>query len=232
MNLGRSNTDHKELRNGEIAVRPLTRRTLTKYMSITCQICTRHSCSNPDCDSSIDSYIDSEHFGVRCATCWISRADPPLFYTSINACERIERTFRERYGPDYKDDDPEVESGLYEAGEHRYRSNKRSEYFCESSWEAWSRNGETVWGPYSKRVARWASDTVRFRPGNTPITWYVCDACKEPVYKSIRRYTERLYKEYKLREKEYYLQRAALRMGGETLREIKRHLKNRTPASR
>ena len=53
---------------------------------------------------------------MRCATCWISRADPPLFYTSIKACERIERTFRERYGPDYKDDDPEVESGLYDAG--------------------------------------------------------------------------------------------------------------------
>ena len=195
-----------------------------------CQICNGHSCANPDCDSSID--VGEEHFGLRCATCWKGPPDPPLFYKLIHACQHIERTDLERYGPDYKEGDPEVVDGRYDAGEHRYRNTKHYEYFCESSGEAWQRTGQTVWGPHSKREAKWHWDVVRYRSGHTPITWDVCEDCQQPVYKSIRRYRDRLYKEYELRKKEYYLQRGALRTGAETLRDIKRYLRNRTPASR
>ena len=223
MNVGRPNKDHMKV--GGSPRYPI------EYSNTVCQICNRHTCSNPDCNSSIDSYIDSEHFGLRCATCWKGQPDPPMFYKSINACQHIERTFRERYGPDYKEGDPEVVDGRYDAGEQRDRNTKHDEYFCESSWDARWRDGETVWGPYSKREAKWPWDVVRYQPGHTPITWDVCEDCQQPVYKSIRRYENRLHKEYELREKEYYLQREALRTGAETLRDIKRHLRNRTPAS-
>ena len=201
-------------------------------VSSVCQICNRHSCSNPDCDPSVDSYIDSEHFGLRCATCWMGKPTPPFFLKLIRACQNIERSQLKLSGPDYKEGDPEVVDGLQDVGDHRYKYAKRYEYFCASSSEARRRDGETVWGPHSKREAKYVSDEVTYESGHTPITWDVCEDCQTPVYKSIRRYEHRLHKEYELREKEYYLQREALRTGAETLRSIKRHLRNRTPASR
>jgi hypothetical protein len=137
------------------------------------------------------------------------------------------RAFYERYGPDYKEGDPEVVDGRYDAGEHRGRINKHSVYFCESDGEAWLRNGETIWGRHSKREARYAFDEVKFRRGHTPIKWDVCEPCQKPVYKSIRRYGDRLFKEYELRQKEYNYQRKGLREGQKILTDVKRLLKEK-----
>ena len=232
INMRRRSTDHRPGRVCRCVLRPLGQKDERKCkhpgypVHSMCQICHRHSCGNPDCDSSI-GHVRGEHFGLRCATCWRGQPEPPTFYKTITACQYIERTFRERYGPDYKEGDPEVVDGRYYAGEHRHRNDKRSLYFCESDGTAWSLNGETIWGRHSKREAKYSFDLVRFRPGHTPITWDVCETCQKPVYKSIRRYGERLFKEYELRGKEYNYQREGLREGRKILTAVKRLLKEK-----
>jgi hypothetical protein len=231
INIRKPSTDHRPGRVCRCVLRPPGQKDERKCkhpgypVNSMCQVCNRHSCGNPDCDSSID--VDEEHFGLRCATCWYGPPDPPMFYKIIHACQNTEMRILERYGPDYKEGDPEVVDGRCYAGEHRYRRDKRSEYFCESSWEAWSRNGETIWGRHSKRETSYEWNMVRFRTGNTPITWDVCEDCKKPVYKSIRRYEDRLFKEYRLREKEYYYQISGLCKGKKILTAIKRLLKEK-----
>mgnify|MGYP003648097294 CR=1 FL=1 len=230
INMRRRSTDHRPGRLCRCVLRPLGQKDERKCkhpgypVHSMCQICHRHSCGNPDCDSSIED-VDGEHFGLRCATCesqsWM------MFYKTIHACQHIERPLYERYGPDYKEGDPEVVGGRYSAGEHRYRNDKRSLYFCESDGTAWSLNGETIWGRHSKREAKYRGEMVRFRPGHTPIKWDVCKPCQKPVYKSIRRYKDRLFKEYELRGKEYRYQRAGLREGRKILTAVKRLLKEK-----
>ena len=235
INIRRPSTDHRPGRVCRCVLRPPGQKDERKCkhpgypVNSMCQVCNRHSCGNPDCDSSI--YVDEEHFGLRCATCWYGPPNPPTFYKVIHACQHTEMAFYERYGPDYKEGDPEVVDGRYVAGEPRVHFPKRSVYFCESDGTAWSLNGETIWGRHSKREAQFWSDLVRFRPGHTPITWDVCEPCKKPVYKSIRRYEERLFKEYELREKEYNYQRKGLREGRKILTAVKRLLKEKKETS-
>ena len=214
MKIGRSNTNHNYPIQG------------------VCQICNGHACADPDCDSSVEGFSHSEHFGLRCATCW----EPPyekigaLFQRNFTGCELIENQSYERSGPDYKEGDPEVEPdyGNY-VGEHRMGVVERIIHFCASSSEAQMLDGQPHFRRHGRKHSIWPETwgTVQWRSGNTPTEWDVCDTCKQTVYKSIRRYEERLEKDFELREKEYDLQHAALIKGAKTLRDIRRYLKDK-----
>jgi hypothetical protein len=211
INIRRSNIDH----------RPGCRFTI-------CQICNGHFChGSPQCPGSIlDVY--EEHFGLRCGTCPFPKEyGPPDFFTSTPyGCQSFMSSTREQCGPDYKDDDPEVISGVYIAGEHRTRPWDKTYRFCLSAPEAERLQGKRVWGRTNHRRT-YDPPEVEWESGHVYRTWDVCEDCQAPVYKSIRRYEDRLEKERCRREKEHYYQLDGLREGRKILADVKRLLKEK-----
>lgn len=188
---------------------------------LTCQICRRRDLVD----------VEDEHFGLRCATCPFPRLYGHTSFFNIpkinyEGCQSFHVPSLGQYGPDLKDDDPEVISGRYVAGEKRYRMSTEIYHFCLSSPEAIHLQGQREWGRTNHRRTLEPPE-VQWEGGHTYRTWNVCKDCRELVQKSIRRYGYRLFKEYELREKEYYYQRAALREGGQILTDIKRLLKEK-----
>jgi hypothetical protein len=182
---------------------------------------------NPDCDSSI-GYAGEEHFGLRCGTCPFPKEYGPPSFTNETpyGCQRFWVDTLEKCGPDYKDDDPEVIDGVYFSGEPRNRRSEKIYRFCLSAPEAERLQGKRVWGRTNHRRV-WEPPEVEWEYGHDYRTWEVCEDCQVPVYKSIRRYEDRLEKERCRREKEYYYQLDGLREGRKILTDIKRLLKEK-----
>jgi hypothetical protein len=233
INIRRPSTDHRPGRSCRCVLRPLGQKDERKckhpgYPVLSmCQICHRHSCGNPDCDSSI-GYVPGEHFGLRCGTCPFPKEHgPPSFSTRTPyGCQWFVIPTRKQCGPDYKDDDPEVIAGVYIAGEHRTRPSDTIDHFCLSAPEAVQLQGERVYGRTNHRRTHDPPE-VEWESGHVYRTWDVCEDCQAPVYKSIRRYEDRLEKERCRREKEHYYQLDGLREGRKILADVKRLLKEK-----
>ena len=232
INIRRPNTDHRAdcpcrcVRGGVPRCNHKNKIYLSYSIRSVCQICNGHACANPDCGSSI-GYADKEHFGLRCGTWPSSReAGPPFFFVRFQGCQSLWVPTREQCGPDYKDDDPEVIEGVYFSGELRTRRSTKIYRFCLSAPEAFQLQGKRVWGRTNHRRV-WEPPEVEWEYGHDYRTWKVCEDCQVPVYKSIRRYEDRLEKESCRREKEHHYQLDGLREGRKILTDIKRLLKEK-----
>ena len=237
INIRRPNTDHRAdcpcrcVRGGVPRCNHKNKIYLSYSIRSVCQICNGHHCGNPDCDSSI-GYASDEHFGLRCDTCPMPREPgPPDFWIDFKGCQAFFVETVEQCGPDYKDDDPEVLRGTYCAGEPRIQSSTDIYHFCMSTPESAHLRGKRVYGRTNHRRT-YEPPHVEWESGHVYRTWDVCEDCKVPVYKSIRRYDDRLRKESYRREKEYHYQLSELRKGRKILADVKRLLKEKkTPVA-
>ena len=224
INIRRPSTDHRPGR----ACRCAGRCNHSEYTFTICQICNGHYCVNPDCDSSI-GYAGEEHFGLRCDTCPYERETGGRgvfrFLIRFQGCQSFFEKTWEQHGH-YKDDDPEVLRGSYDAGEKRIVRLEKIYNFCMSAPEALQLQGQRIWGRTNHHRA-YEPPTVKWEYGHVYRTWEVCEDCQVPVYKSIRRYKERLEKESQRREKEYYYQLDALNEGKKILTAVKHLLKEK-----